>query len=162
MVRRRRVLVRVRRRRVAGVPGADGKPSDLPTRRSPGSPQVRKSSTSRPVGGRLPDLNVRKPSGNRPVGGRPPDGFRTLDSYPLHSLPPDPPQQCPETVRKSSGRWTVSGRFPDIEVRKSSTWRTGSGRLPDLRRAGRSPGREIAVPQARRRRVQRHPFPVGF
>ena len=51
--------------------------------------------------------------------------------------------QCPETVRKSSGRRTVCGRFPDIEVRKSSAWRTGSGRLPDLEGPGRSPGREI-------------------
>ena len=54
-----------------------------------------------------------------------------------------PKWQCPEIVRKSSGRRTVCGRFPDIEVRKSSAWRTGSGRLPDLGGPRRSPGREI-------------------
>jgi hypothetical protein len=60
--------------------GVHDEPRDLPNRRSPGPPQVRKSSTSRPPGGRLPDLNVRKPSGSRPPTGRLPDGFRTLDT----------------------------------------------------------------------------------
>jgi hypothetical protein len=89
---------------------------------------------------------------NRPPTGRLPDGFRTLPFV------WDRWDQCPEIVRKSSAYWTTSGRFPDIEVRKSSAWWTGSGRLPDLGGPGKSPGREIAVPQSRRRRkAQRSP-----
>ena len=94
---------------------------------------------------------VRKPSAYRTTSGRFPDIAVWVSTrspvplVPLHTHPPTPPPakraslrqlrgevQCPETVRKPSGRWTVCGRFPDIEVRKSSAWWTQCGRFADL------------------------------
>ena len=110
MVRRRRVLVRVRRRRVAG---GGRPPTESPSISQPGDRPALLRSGSRPLpvrwaddfrtsmSGNRPETvqwaddlrtvsghcrsqshrgNVRKPSGSRPVGGRFPDGFRTLRS----------------------------------------------------------------------------------
>ena len=52
-------------------------------------------------------------SGKRPPTAREVDVFRTSN------------WQCPETVRKSSTRWTEGGRLAD-------DWRTIGGRFPDI------------------------------
>jgi len=101
--------------------------------------------------------NVRKSSGSRPPGGRLADGWRTVSGH------------CQFEVRQTSTSRAVGGRFPDVSrrnqspvgeisclvtttynepqnltdrrsfwppgVRKTSTYRPRSGRLPDLKLA---------------------------
>ena len=117
---------------------------DEPAISRPGDRPGLPRSGSRPLPVRQADDFRTSMSGNRPETVRKPSAYRTTSGrfpdiavwvstrspvplVPLHTHPPTPPPakraslrqlrgevQCPETVRKPSGRWTVCGRFPDI------------------------------------------------
>jgi hypothetical protein len=131
--------------------GVHDEPRDLPTRRSPGPPQVRKSSTSRPVGGRLPDLNVRKSSGSRPPTGRLPDGFRTL-AVTIESYGPSSDMHFAHAKHATFIIGLTADLCPSMSgtvavingnVRKPSGSRPPTGRLPDGFRTLRSGSRPL-------------------
>ena len=137
MVRRRRVLVRVRRRRVAG---GGRPPTESPSISQPGDRPALLRSGSRPLPVRWADDFRTSMSGNRPETVQWADDLRTVSGHwiPILCILCHPTLHS--NVRKPSGSRPVGGRFPDDFRTLRSGSRPLGGREVDDFRTWEGPG----------------------